>query len=502
MKTNSFKLFGLIFLTAFLSAGIAIGFYRAIDNKNNIVIREETSPVHFASIPEGAPNALVPDFVQSAATATPAVVHIQTTYNNAARESRNPLEEFFGMPRPSGPARASGSGVIIAQDGYIITNNHVVENATEIEVILSDKRSFDAKLIGRDPNTDLALIKINGTGFPILNFGNSDQVKVGEWVLAVGYPLSLNTTVTAGIISAKGRSIGILDRPSQDPGENAQTSSAIESFIQTDAAINPGNSGGALVNASGELIGINAAIASQTGGYEGYGFAIPVNLAKKVVADLRQYGEVKRGFLGVTFPAPAAESELLKEKGIAPGSVSGVYLTGVQPGSPAAAAGLREGDIVQSIDGVKIASSSEFSERVARHRPGDTLPLTFLRNGSTRTVNVTLKGQPAQVLADNNRAVAGSAASKLGANFAPIPNEFKQQYHLRSGLMVTEVQQGGLFSQIGIPAGTIIISVNRMAVSNVNDLNKALSIPNNGMISINGITPDGSRIVVNVPVGA
>lgn len=501
MKTNSIKIIGMIFFTALLSAAIAIGFYRVFDKNDKTVIKEEKSPFNFASNAKSESNLPAPDFVQSAAAATPAVVHIQTTYSG--RQNYDPLEDLFGMPQRSGPVRASGSGVIIAHDGYIVTNNHVVENATGIEVILPDKRSFEAKLIGRDPSTDLALIKITGSGFPVLNFGNSDQVKVGEWVLAVGYPLSLNTTVTAGIISAKGRSIGILDRPSQEiPGQNPQGSTAIESFIQTDAAINPGNSGGALVNTNGELIGINAAIASQTGGYQGYGFAIPVNLVKKIVSDLRQYGEVKRGFLGVTFPAPAAESELLKQKGIKPGSVSGVYLTGVQPGSPAASAGLREGDIVQSIDGVKITSSSEFSERIARHRPGDTFPLSFLRDGSNRTVNVTLQSQSAPALADNRREVAGSTSAKLGASFAPLPDDYKRQYRLRSGIIVTEVVRGGLFSQIGIPAGTVITTVNRVAVSNLNDLNKALAMPNNGIISINGITPDGSRIVVNVPVGA
>ena len=501
MKTNSIKIVGLVFLTALISSALAIGFYRIIDDGKNTVVKEEISPFNFASIPESARSSMVPDFIQSAAAATPAVVHIQTTYSNSAGRA-NPFEELFGMPQRGGPARGSGSGVIIAQDGYIVTNNHVVENANAIEVVLPDKRSFEAKLIGRDPSTDLALIKINGSGFPVLNFGDSDKVRVGEWVLAVGYPLSLNTTVTAGIISAKGRSIGIIGRPSPgDPRNEGQVSSAIESFIQTDAAINPGNSGGALVNATGELIGINAAIASQTGGYQGYGFAIPVNLAKKVVSDLRQYGEVRRGFLGVSFPAPAAESELLKQKGIEPGSVSGVYLTGVQPGSPAALAGLREGDIVQSLDGVRINSSSEFSERIARHRPGDTFPLTFVRNGDSRTVNVTLKDQPAPVLADNNRG-AGTAAARLGASFAPVPDEFKRQYRLRAGLVVTEIERGGLFSQIGIPAGTVILSVNRMAVSSMADLNRALALPNNGMISINGITPDGSRIVINVPVGA
>ncbi|HEV2831181.1 MAG TPA: trypsin-like peptidase domain-containing protein, partial [Hanamia sp.] len=281
------------------------------------------------------------DFVSASKAAIPAVVHIKTTYNRASGSS-NTLSQLFGSPSiGSVPVRGSGSGVTISADGYIATNNHVIENASSIEVIYPDRREFSAKLIGSDPNTDLALIKVNATGLPVVKLGNSDIMEVGEWVLAVGYPLSLNSTVTAGIISAKGRSIGIINRGEKSGfgSTQPQSSTAIESFIQTDAAINPGNSGGALVNTNGELIGINTAIASQTGSYAGYAFAIPVNLAKKILDDLQKYGSVKRGVLGVSFPSPAAQNQFLKQQGINPASVSGVFITSVQPGGAAASAG-------------------------------------------------------------------------------------------------------------------------------------------------------------------
>src|SRR5690606_26576491 len=255
------------------------------------------------------------DFTSAAAVVSPGVVHVRTTYNRSSSSSRqggdpfgDMFEDFFGRrmrPQSNTPATGKGSGVIVTSDGYIMTNNHVVDNADKIEVILTDKRVLQAKVIGKDKNTDLALIKIEANNLPIVKLGNSDDVKVGEWVLAVGYPLTLESTVTAGIVSAKARQIGILAQDNIDPRnydpENPPVSSSIESFIQTDAVINRGNSGGALVNARGELVGINTAIASQTGVYEGYGFAIPVNLAKKVMDDFLKFGEVKRGFIGVTF---------------------------------------------------------------------------------------------------------------------------------------------------------------------------------------------------------
>ena len=499
------KNIGVMLATAMFSAAVSIGGYRYIDSRekeHNPLLPEENYNYKANLVNYTSKNALAaaPDFVQAAASVTPAVVHIKTTYTDSG--PRNPFEEIFGIPRSNTPARASGSGVLISADGYIVTNNHVVENASEIEVVLPDRRSFTGKLIGRDPSTDLALIKVPGNNLPVVTLGNSDQVQVGEWVLAVGYPLSLNSTVTAGIISAKGRSIGILDQPRPGNPEGSQeTSSAIESFIQTDAAINPGNSGGALVNTNGQLIGINAAIASQTGSYAGYGFAIPINLAGKIINDLRSFGEVRRGYLGVSFPAPATEDELLRKQGINPGSIQGVYITGVQSGSAAAAAGLKEGDIIQSIDGTKVSSSAEFSERIARHRPGDKINLSFLRNGRTSNTNVTLKNQEAaEAIAKSSS--GSNLRSRLGANFAPLPNSAKQYYSLKSGLVVTSVDQNSFFERYGLTRNTIITQVNGRPVNSLNELDAALAASRNGIARIEGITPDGMRFLLNFPLGA
>lgn len=445
------------------------------------------------------------DFVMAAKAAMPAVVHIKTQYNTSSPEYNNPLGQLFGMPYGGNmPRMGSGSGVIISEDGYIATNNHVVDQTTQIEVILPDKRIFTAELVGRDPNTDLALLKIKAEGLPTLKFGDSDNVQIGEWVLAVGYPFSLNTTVTAGIISAKARSIGILNSPGTGaPGGNPETagSAAIESFIQTDAAINPGNSGGALVNTNGELIGINSAIASQTGTYAGYAFAIPVNLAKKILDDLKQYGSVKRGVLGVSFPSPAGEEYYLNQQGIEPGSVNGVYITSVISGSAADAAGLKEGDIIQSINGVQLASSSEFSERIARLRPDDEVQLNYLRNGKTNTVTAKLKGEaPPQAIAKNDESLE-DIYSKLGITLSPLPAEQKEYFSLNSGMVITDVKKGGFFDQMGIPKGTIIAYINGKPINNTVDVDSALMSAQKGILQIFAIAPDGSKVIFNVPLG-
>ncbi|HEY1023566.1 MAG TPA: trypsin-like peptidase domain-containing protein [Sphingobacteriaceae bacterium] len=496
------KNFGIIAGTALLSAAVAIGAYRVIDNEgdHDRGVLDQTQDVYFTSNPTSAGTPL-PDFnfVGAAAAATPGVVHIRTTYNSGGG-SQSPWSEFFGIPQGNMPSRGSGSGVIITGDGYIATNNHVVEDASQIEVVLPNKRTFKAKLVGRDPNTDLALVKIEGKDLPVVKIGNSDNVQIGEWVLAIGYPFSLNTTVTAGIISAKGRSIGILDETQQQGG--VQTSTAIESFIQTDAAINPGNSGGALVNSNGELIGINAAIASQTGSYAGYGFAIPANLAKKILEDLIKFGTVKRAYLGVTFPAPAAEEQFLRERGINPGSVRGVYITGIQSNSAAAAAGLKAGDIIQSIDGVKVASSAEFSERIGRHRPGDKVELTYLRANKTQTVNVTLKGGSDTRLADNSSNAVEEAFNKLGAKFQPASANLKQRLRVSAGVVVTDVVDGGFFDYIGLPEGTVITSMGGMPVNSENDIKQALGRARSGVIRVNAVIPDGSRLIFNLSFGA
>ncbi|WP_218779758.1 trypsin-like peptidase domain-containing protein [Hymenobacter crusticola] len=441
------------------------------------------------------------NFVVASKAATPAVVHIKTSYQTA--EAEEDYDPYYGYPTQRGVATASGSGVLISSNGYIATNNHVVENASTIQVILPDKRQFSAKLIGRDPNTDLALLKIDSDKLPSIKLGNSDDVQVGEWVVAVGYPFSLNTTVTAGIVSAKARSIGIINRPSSNQlGGSAEPAGnrGVESFIQTDAAINPGNSGGALVNTSGELIGINSAIASQTGSYAGYAFAIPVNLAKKILGDLRKYGSVQRGVLGVAFPSPTDEAQYLQQQGLQPGAVQGVYITGVQGNSAAAAAGLRAGDVIQRIDDVTLNSSAEFSERIARHRPGDVVKLTYLRNNSPQSVSVTLKGENTTATAKNEVALE-RIYDQLGASFAPLPSALKQRLSLRAGVLVTQVQEGGFFDQVGVPSGTIIAFINGKPVNTPQDVDAALLAAQRGTIQILAIAPDGSRVAFDFSLG-
>ena len=445
------------------------------------------------------------DFVAASKAATPAVVHIKTQYAPSESGGMNPLAQLFGLPYGGGmPQMGSGSGVIISADGYIATNNHVVDQTSGIEVILPDKRVFTAELVGRDPNTDLALLKIKGENLPTIRFGNSDNIQIGEWVLAVGYPFSLNTTVTAGIVSAKSRSIGIIDRPDSGTPAGSATpggSTAIESFIQTDAAINPGNSGGALVNTNGELIGINSAIASQTGSYAGYAFAIPVNLARKILDDLREFGTVKRGVLGVAFPSPSGEEGYLRQQGITPGSVNGVYITNVMEGSAADAAGLKEGDIIQSIDGLQLTSSAEFSERIARHRPGDVIELGYLRNGKSNKVTAKLKGEAApQAVARANGSLE-DAYAKLGITLSPLSNQQKEYFGIQSGMLITDVKRGGFFDQIGIPRGTIIAYVNSKPINSQGDFDAALLSAREGLLQVFAIAPDGSKMIFNISLG-
>jgi S1-C subfamily serine protease len=429
------------------------------------------------------------NFVKASKMVMPAVVHIKIRFNGSSDHG------------------ASGSGVIISPDGFIATNNHVIENASAIDVILPDKRTLSAKLIGRDPNTDLALIKVDAKNLPVVKFGNSDKVQIGEWVLAVGFPLSLNTTVTAGIVSAKARSIGIINRSGSNTMQNnstAQGNMAVESFIQTDAAINAGNSGGALVNTDGELIGINSAIASQTGSYAGYAFAIPVNLAKKILDDLKNFGVVRRGVLGVSFPAPASEDQYLIQQGLNPALVKGVYITGVQNESAAAESGLKQGDIIQSIDGIFINSSTEFSERIARQKPGDTIKLVYQRKGATATASATLHSED---VVKNEKYEPKSGRdiqeiyNRLGATFVPLTADIKQQFNLSAGVLVEKVRKDGFFDQTGIPPGTIIAFINGSPINNPQDIGLALLSAQSGMIQIYAIAPDGSKVVLNFSIG-
>lgn len=435
-------------------------------------------------------------FVAASKAVTPVVVHIKTIYKNTER-SPDHLDNITGGNEGSALTMGSGSGVIISADGYIATNNHVIEDAIKIEVILPDRREFAAEVRGIDPNTDLALLKIKADSLPFIKFGNSDDIEVGEWVLAIGYPYSLNTTVTAGIISAKGRSLGIINT-SEGPGH--PSSAAIESFIQTDAAINAGNSGGALVNTKGELIGINTAISSRTGSFAGYSFSVPVNLAKKILSDLKQYSVVKRGILGVGFFSPVDENRYLKEQGINPGTVKGVFITDIQTGSAADEAGLKEADIIQGIDGITIYSSGELSERIARHRPGDSINLSYQRDGKVYIITARLKGEETAAAIEDRPAVK-QILDKLGAAFMPVTPELEKRLNLRSGVLVKEVFKGGFFEQLGIRAGTVISFINGKQVAAPEDIEELLKATPNARLQIIAIGPDGVTLAFNFSLG-
>lgn len=506
LKINrNMKKIGLIVLAAFLGGAVAIGAYKLLERNNDGFTLAEKQNMMFANNPVKISSAGTVDFVQAAAAVSPAVVHIKTTYggkssDDNATSMEDMFEQFFrggGGRRPAVPRAASGSGVILTSDGYIVTNNHVVDNADKIEVILSNRRKVTAKVIGKDANTDLALIKVDVDGLPFVKMGNSDNVQVGEWVLAVGFPLDLQTTVTAGIVSAKARNIGILNRSQQPTREEyeeyqrtgvmpqRQANNAIESYIQTDAAINPGNSGGALVNANGELVGINSAIASETGRNEGYGFAIPVNLAKKILEDFKQYGTVKRGYIGVTFQALDADvAEALKVK-----EISGLYVNNVLPNGGAAAAGIKEGDIIKKVEGVEIYDSPDLQEKVGRMRPGDKVALTVLKSdGSVKNVSVTLKPESAVALAGTSSSKpTGVSVEKLGASFAPASAAMKSKYNVASGVVVTGVVAGKIFDYYDVPKGSLITKINGKAVNNANDVEKALATSPDGMTTLIGV---------------
>jgi len=512
------KKFGLTLLTAFVGGAMALGAYKVIENKyaNNMSF-EDKQKVYYATSNHLTPSTSATnlssagqvDFTEAAAAVTPAVVYIRTTYASQSDQQESQMQKMFGdmfgqRVRPSGPQMASGSGVIISPDGYIVTNNHVVDKAEKIDIVTNDHQTYQAKVIGTDPNTDLALIKIDGHNMPIVKLGNSDNVKVGEWVLAVGNPFKLTSTVTAGIVSAKGRGLNLIGN--EDEQENPfgrtqyqsrqpRTNKAIESFIQTDAAINPGNSGGALVNTNGELIGINSAIASHTGSYEGYGFAIPINLAKKVLDDIEKFGAVKRGYLGLTF----AELTPDNAKDYNVNRSFGLYVKDVMPASGAEAAGVKGGDIITKIEGNTIYESSDLQERVGRLAPGDKVHITVLRDGSEKNLAVTLKadaGTPKVVLTKS----AEELFNKIGASFTPLNAAQKAKFHVSNGVLVTQVREGGLFDNTEIPEGSVITQINRQPIATVNDLDRALSNPRNGILVISGLSPDGTRLRVALQV--
>ncbi len=469
LKTGLFTL-----LVALVGGFVALWAYtRYFDDPKVLTVQQEQS-MRYASLPTTDGGEL-PDLTFAAENSVHAVVHIKVTQKGGSYTSNNILDYFFGdgssrsqqMPIRQG----AGSGVIISPDGYIVTNNHVIDDADEISVVLNDKREFKAKLIGADPSTDVALIKIDASGLATLKFSNSDNLKLGEWVLAVGNPFNLTSTVTAGIVSAKSRDIGI--NPDQ---------MRIESFIQTDAAVNPGNSGGALVNTRGELVGINTAIASQTGSYSGLSFAIPSNIAQKVVADLKQYGDVQRALLNVNIGD--VNADVAKKYNL--DKIEGVFIGRVLPGGAAEIAGIKDNDVIISVDNVNVNSTSELQEQISKHRPGDKVVVEIKRENKRKQFNVTLRnkhGDTDIVKGDNN------PDNIFGAKFDAVSDRDKQELGIRYGVKISELGSGK-FKDAGIKKGFIITQVNKNAVSEVEELKHIIKNSRGGIL-VEGIYPNG-----------
>ena len=451
-------------------------------------------PANYAGFLENAANnaSTSVDFTKASQAAVQAVVHIKTKtpakrITNQLPRSRGGIddmfEQFFGEgffgPQIKPEQRASGSGVLISEDGYIVTNNHVISDgdqgvAAEINVTLNNKKTYPARLIGKDPSSDIAVLKIDGTGFPYMLYGNSDQLKLGQWVLAIGYPLSLETTVTAGIVSAKGRSIGVNGRQSDTP---------IESFIQTDAAVNQGNSGGALITTDGLLVGINSAIYAPTGTYAGYSFAIPVNLAKKIVNDLIKFGDVKRPYLGV-----AADQTKVN-------STDGAYIGSVANDGAAAAAGLKKGDIITKVNGISIGSWSELQGTIASLNAGEQAAITYKRAGIEKTTNVTLKAETGTY----ENLTASNLGNLLGGELVNIDKKMADRNEVNGGVMVKKITPAGPFSQTRMQEGFVITRVNEQEIKNMDDLARALASARSRNISVEGFY-DGYNGIYRYPV--
>lgn len=440
---------------------------------------KQQSPIRLADLTSSAGTI---DFRAAAQQTVHAVVHIKTKFTSQ-QTYYDPFQGFFGggsgMQIVPKEQESSGSGVIISNDGYIVTNFHVVQNAEKIEVTLNDKRTYEAELVGTDPNTDLAVLRVKEKGLPFIAYGNSDDVKVGEWVLAVGNPFNLTSTVTAGIVSAKARNINIISG-------NGSGSGAVESFIQTDAAVNPGNSGGALVNTLGQLVGINSAIATSTGSFSGYSFAVPVNLVRKVVVDLVEFGTVQRGYLGINIKD--VDAQLVKEQNL--DKLNGVYVVGVLADGAAASAGLDGGDVIIKVGEIFVNNVSELQEQVNNFRPGDKVVVTYLRDSKEKIVNVILKNKNngTELLKKEDKSMD---VESLGAVFETIAPEDMKRLNISNGLRVSKLGSGKLRNS-GIREGFIITSVDKNKVSSPDELKKILDNKKGGIL-IEGLYPNGSR---------
>lgn len=477
-----------------LGGAISLGTYtNFIQEDTSLKNIENNKPVAFTKY-ENTPsraNYSVPDglnFVSASEKTTPSVVHIKTYADANAMRQNTPrfFHDFFQDPRSEGGGQlGSGSGVIISEDGYIATNNHVIDGASKIEVVLEDKHTFTATLVGTDPTTDLALLKVEPeSSLPYLKFGNSDNVKVGEWVLAVGNPYELTSTVTAGIVSAKARSINIL---------RSRSNLAVESFIQTDAAVNPGNSGGALVDLNGSLIGINSAIASKTGSFTGYSFAIPSELVKKVMEDLKEFGAVQRALIGVQIQD--IDQKIADEAGLE--KISGIAVMGINPQGAASEAGIETGDIITDINGEEVSTVSELQEYIARKRPGDIVKVTVNRNGKDKEFDVKLKNKENTTDIVSAPKSTAEAIEALNAEVQPLSDKKAAALGINGGLEITKLEPNSKLAKAGIQEGFIITRVDRERVLSIDDLGNALRGKSGGIL-LEGIYPNGEREYIGI----
>lgn len=494
------NVFFTILISAVTSFAVIFGYSKLNTPNHNLNFENFKIPANYAGFFDSDNKFNAPsDFVQAANAAIPTVVHIKTkttpkSASNNLPNQRNPFSDLFGddmwdqlfgndgRQRRAVPQMASGSGVIISEDGYIATNNHVVAGADEVTVTTSNGKTYTAKVVGADPNYDLAVVKIDAKNLPFMLYGNSNDVEIGQWCLAIGYPLTLDATVTAGIISAKARSLGL------NRGRDGRNVYAVESYIQTDAAVNMGNSGGPLINVNGQLIGINSAIASPTGYYSGYSYAIPVNIVKKVINDLIQYGSVQRGFLGVTFvDANGLSAAEKKAQGIGE-NVSGIYISDLVKDGAAGKANLKKGDVIKKINGIEINSGAELQQEISLYKPGDKVQVTYERDNKTNTVGVTLQND-----SGNYEIVrAPSTVDKLGAQLENLDPKKAKEYGLDGGVVVKRINEGALNDQTRMRDGFIITKVNGKTVKNLDDLSKIVG--SDTQITITGVYPGYNEI--------
>jgi len=477
---NAKRIFGMI-CVATIGGLISVITYSKFFDHPKVVFSADQPQVRLAQLPANF-NPTAVDFTYAAERTVHAVVHVKVTSMQRESSGNSFYDFFFGFrdSRPE-PVAGFGSGVIISGDGYIVTNNHVIESADDISVTLNDKRTYKAKVIGRDPDTDIAIIKIDEKDLPFIIYGNSNELKVGEWVLAVGNPYNLTSTVTAGIVSAKARNLSLMNGGGGRGYGQGGNNYGIESFIQTDAAVNPGNSGGALVNTRGELIGINTAIASPTGSYIGNSFAIPVTIVKKVAGDLIEYGKVQRALLGVSISD--INSEVASKNGL--DKIIGVMVNGISEGGAAQSAGMKAGDVILSVNGVDVNSTSELQEQVSRYRPNDKVDLVINRENKRKQISVTLRNMDGNTKIVNKDEVT----SALGAQFAEVSPSELNKLGIRSGVKIVDPGKGKLREE-GILKGFIITIINDKPVKSAEELKRILS-NTKGVLNIEGVYPNG-----------